>query len=147
MKKIILLVVSLMLIVFAGCGHDDGPFFSHEGDLEIYNGSHYYVEAVYLARANSNDPWGPNQLDVHMHPGDYYTIHGIPDGLYDLKIVLDTGGEWTYHDIDIYGGLTTYFDVPRDVYKATVKSSGKSATVRPGNSSPYKPMTPEQITP
>ena len=57
----------------------------------IVNKSRYAIYQLYLSPSRASR-WGRNQLGRKViRPGDSYTLHSIPCGLYDIKVVDNDG--------------------------------------------------------
>jgi hypothetical protein len=79
-RNIIALTAALALIAgFAGPAAAE--------DLQIVNKSKSEIHHLYVSAAASKK-WGDDQLgDETIDPGDIFTLHKIPTGVYDLKLV------------------------------------------------------------
>jgi hypothetical protein len=64
------------------------------GNFEITNGTDKNVHHLYLSPA-SQDSWGPDQLgnghDDVIDAGGKFTLTGVEDGTYDVKLTLEDG--------------------------------------------------------
>jgi hypothetical protein len=66
----------------------------------IVNRSDWDIHALYLSPTHK-DSWGPDQLgdEVIKHGGGVYTIHSIPCGHYDIKVVDEDGDACVIEDV------------------------------------------------
>ena len=61
------------------------------GEFMIANKSSYTIYQLYLSPSNRR-AWGRDQLRRKViKPGDSYTLHSIPCGLYDIKVIDQDG--------------------------------------------------------
>ncbi|HEX8846244.1 MAG TPA: hypothetical protein VF791_16470 [Pyrinomonadaceae bacterium] len=61
------------------------------GEFMIVNKSSYSIYHLYLS-PSIRRAWGKDQLGRRViKPGDSFTLHGIPCGLYDIKVVDQDG--------------------------------------------------------
>ncbi len=67
-------------------------------DLIISNKSKYDIHELYVSKSKSSQ-WGPDQLRKEtIDAGNKFTLRGVADGTYDLKVVDEDGTECTIED-------------------------------------------------
>jgi hypothetical protein len=66
----------------------------------IVNQSDWDIHGLFLSPTHK-DTWGPDQLgdEVIKHGGGSYTIHSIPCGHYDIKVVDEDGDACVIEDV------------------------------------------------
>lgn len=66
----------------------------------IVNRSDWDIHRLYLSPTHK-DSWGPDQLgdEVIKHGGGSYTLHSIPCGHYDIKVVDEDGDDCVIEDV------------------------------------------------
>ena len=66
----------------------------------VVNRSDWDIHHLYLSPTHK-DTWGPDQLgdEVIRHGGGSYTIHSIPCGHYDIKVVDEDGDDCIIEDV------------------------------------------------
>jgi ABC-type sulfate transport system substrate-binding protein len=74
-------------------------------ELRIVNKSEYDIHELYVSSSHAKK-WGPDQLGKNgtIDAGETYKITGIPEGLYDLKLVDEDGTECEVEDVDFSSG-------------------------------------------
>lgn len=92
-------VVGLALLALGagGCVIDDDG----ESSVTVINDSDYVIVEINITPSYS-ETWGPDYLgpDV-LYPGDSLTIEYIDCGVYDMRIVDDTGVECVFYDYEL----------------------------------------------
>lgn len=70
--------------------------------LQIQNESRdFSIDRLYIAPAEERGQWGPDLLaGDEVPPGDTFTVTDIPPGLYDVRLVDDSGASCVLRDID-----------------------------------------------
>jgi hypothetical protein len=80
------------------------PAFSHaqpqRAEFMIVNNSDYDIHQLFLSPTHK-DTWGPDQLGdkVIEHSGGSFTLHDIPCGHYDIKVVDEDGDGCVIEDV------------------------------------------------
>lgn len=70
-------------------------------DLIVNNKSQYVIHELYVSEAKSKK-WGPDQLrSASVGTGSQFTVRGIPDGVYDLKLVDQDDDSCVVHDVTL----------------------------------------------
>jgi len=66
----------------------------------VVNRSDWDIHGLFLSPTHK-DTWGPDQLgdEVIKHDGGSYTLHGIPCGHYDIKVVDEDGDACVIEDV------------------------------------------------
>ena len=66
----------------------------------IVNNSDWDIHELYLSPTHK-DSWGPDQLGDHVikHGGGSFTLHSIPCGHYDVKVVDEDGDDCVIEDV------------------------------------------------
>jgi hypothetical protein len=66
----------------------------------IVNRSDWDIHGLFLSPTHK-DTWGPDQLgdEVIKHGGGSYTIHSIPCGHYDIKVIDEDGDACVIEDV------------------------------------------------
>jgi hypothetical protein len=69
-------------------------------EFMVVNKSDWDIHRLYLS-ATHKDTWGPDQLGdkIIAHDGGTFTLHGIPCGHYDIKVVDEDGDACVIDDI------------------------------------------------
>lgn len=69
--------------------------------LQIENvSSDFAIEKLYITQAANGD-WGPNLLSGDdVLPGEVFTVTDIPPGLYDVRLVDETGASCVLKNIN-----------------------------------------------
>ena len=83
------------------------------GDFEIKNGTDKNVHHLYLSPASQNS-WGPDQLgnghnDV-IDAGGTFTLTGVEDGTYDVKLALEDGTACVAKNVKFEGDMEWSID-------------------------------------
>jgi hypothetical protein len=80
------------------------PFTSHaqpqRAEFMIVNNSDWDIYHMHLSPTHK-DTWGPDQLgeNVIKHGGGSFTLHSIPCGHYDIKVVDEDGDDCIIEDV------------------------------------------------
>ena len=68
-------------------------------DFTVSNKSKYDIHELYVSKSKSSE-WGPDQLRKNtIDAGNKFTLHGVTDGTWDLKLVDEDGTECVVEDI------------------------------------------------
>ena len=83
------------------------------GDFEITNSTDKNVHHLYLSPASANT-WGPDQLgsghsDV-IDAGGKFTLTGVEDGTYDVKLTLEDGSACVAKGVKFEGDMEWTID-------------------------------------
>jgi len=72
-----------------------------DSKVKVYNDTNWSIDHFYLSEANDRS-WGPDQLGEDLiQPGESFELTGIPDDVYDLKLVDEEGDECIVGGIEI----------------------------------------------
>ncbi|MDT5061237.1 MAG: hypothetical protein QOH63_1696 [Acidobacteriota bacterium] len=80
------------------------PMASHaqpqKAQFMIVNQSDWDIHGLFLSPTHK-DTWGPDQLgdEIIKHGGGSFTIHSIPCGHYDIKVVDEDGDACVIEDV------------------------------------------------
>ena len=81
------------------------PLRAHTGpqkkaEFMIVNRSDWDIHELYLSPTHKNT-WGPDQLgdNIIRHGGGSFTLHNIPCGHYDIKVVDEDGDACVIEDV------------------------------------------------
>jgi hypothetical protein len=80
------------------------PMASHaqppKAEFMIVNQSDWDIHGLFLSPTHK-DTWGPDQLgdEIIKHGGGSFTIHSIPCGHYDIKVVDEDGDACVIEDV------------------------------------------------
>lgn len=86
---------------------------AYAGDFEISNATDKNVHHLYLSPASANT-WGPDQLgsghgDV-IAAGSKFTLTGVEDGNYDVKLTLEDGSACVAKGVKFEGDMEWTID-------------------------------------
>ncbi|HEX8708139.1 MAG TPA: hypothetical protein VF723_07860 [Pyrinomonadaceae bacterium] len=111
--------IAILALVF--CALAAAPLLtraeSQRAEFMIVNRSDYDIYHLYLS-ATHKDTWGPDQLgDNVIKSGTSFTIHNIPCGHYDIKVVDDDGDECEIEDVIMCKDHTHWDMTNKDLLK------------------------------
>src|SRR3954451_21403439 len=119
MKKQFVSRIALVCAVLVALTVMALPALSHAGtqraEFMIVNNSDWDIHQLYLSPTRK-DTWGPDQLGdkVITHAGGSFTLHSIPCGHYDVKVVDEDGDACVIEDITMCKDHT-HWDVTNKV--------------------------------
>ena len=77
------------------------PVFAKNASVKVINQSKFAIHELYLS-PHEQDQWGPDQLqDEVIEVGATFTLHSIPCGDYDIKVVDEDGDECVVEDVTL----------------------------------------------
>ncbi|MDT5122820.1 MAG: hypothetical protein QOC96_2302 [Acidobacteriota bacterium] len=104
MKKQLVPRIALLAAVLIALTMLVLPHSSHaqpqKAEFMVVNQSDWDIHQLFLS-ATHKDTWGPDQLgdNVIKHGGGSFTLHSIPCGHYDIKVVDEDGDACIIEDV------------------------------------------------
>jgi len=91
-------VVALTMMVMPMASHAGGA--AQRAEFMVVNHSDWDIHQLFLSPTHK-DTWGPDQLGDHVIKagGGSFTLHSIPCGHYDIKIVDEDGDACVIEDV------------------------------------------------
>ncbi|MFO0557874.1 MAG: hypothetical protein U0269_07630 [Polyangiales bacterium] len=82
-------------------GSSGGTATSTDSAITFRNSSNWVITRLYMSAVEQNT-WGPDQLGAEViRTGGSFTLHSIPCGNYDLKIVDEDSDECILRNVNI----------------------------------------------
>ena len=88
---------ALTVMALPALSHAEAP---QKAEFMVVNNSDWDIHQLFLSPTHK-DTWGPDQLGdkVITHGGGSFTLHSIPCGHYDIKIVDEDGDPCVIEDV------------------------------------------------